>query len=63
VDKAKEVRKMYVVHMPERCVFAVPSNYSMQAIPIVDLYKNAVEFGTPIASIPHNLSRFSITCV
>ncbi|XP_067929107.1 cleavage and polyadenylation specificity factor subunit 5-like [Watersipora subatra] len=60
ITKPKETRRMYVVQLPEKALFAVPRNYKLVAAPLFELYDNAACFGPVIASLPQALSRFNI---
>ncbi|KAL8286298.1 hypothetical protein RQP46_004786 [Phenoliferia psychrophenolica] len=53
----KEVKSIYLVQLPERQVLTVPSNMKLLAIPLFELYDNAVRYGPMLAAIPHLLSK------
>ncbi|CAF0740335.1 unnamed protein product [Brachionus calyciflorus] len=59
VTKPKEHIKMYLVHLGEKAVFAVPRNYKLVAAPLFELYDNAQGYGPIISSLPQVLSRFN----
>lgn len=59
VTKPKEHRRLYLVRLPERAMFAVPRNYKLVAAPLFELYDNSNGYGPVISSLPQNLSRFS----
>ncbi|KAL6533146.1 Pre-mRNA cleavage factor Im subunit 2 [Orobanche minor] len=40
ITKAKECKKLYVVHLSEREYFAVPKNLKLLAVPLFELYDN-----------------------
>lgn len=61
ITRPKECRKIFLVQLPERCVFAVPKNLKLLAVPIFDLYDNTSQYGAPISSLPHTLARFNFT--
>eukprot|EP01104_Vermistella_antarctica_P011044 TRINITY_DN302_c0_g1_i1.p1 TRINITY_DN302_c0_g1~~TRINITY_DN302_c0_g1_i1.p1 ORF type:complete len:337 (+),score=104.67 TRINITY_DN302_c0_g1_i1:151-1161(+) len=63
ITKPRECRKQFVVHMPERYTFAVPSNLKIVAVPLFELYDNPYRYGTLVAAIPQLLSRFNLVCV
>ena len=42
--------------------FAVPRNVKMMAVPLCDLYDNAIRYGPIISGLPHLLSKFNIIC-
>ncbi|GAA6001934.1 hypothetical protein JCM10207_002386 [Rhodosporidiobolus poonsookiae] len=57
ITKPKEVKTWYMLQMPERQVLTVPRNMKLVAIPLFELYDNAVRYGPQLAAIPHILSR------
>lgn len=59
ITKPKECKKLFIVPLPETCIFAVPKNLKLLAVPIFELYDNAQRYGPIISSIPQLLSRFS----
>jgi len=59
VTKPKECKKMFLVPLPESCIFAVPRNLKLLAVPLFELYDNAQRYGPIISSIPQVLSRFN----
>lgn len=61
ITKPKEVKKIFIVHLPEKCTFYHRSNKELRAIPLMDLYSNASKYGTVIASIPQVLSSITLT--
>ncbi|SGY33790.1 BQ5605_C002g01548 [Microbotryum silenes-dioicae] len=42
IAQPKEVKSLYLVQLPEHKVFTVPSNMKLIAIPLLELYDNAV---------------------
>jgi cleavage and polyadenylation specificity factor subunit 5 len=58
VSRPKEIIKVYVVPLPDSCAFAVPRNMRLIAVPLCDLHSNVDRFGSIIASLPLQLSRF-----
>jgi cleavage and polyadenylation specificity factor subunit 5 len=60
ITKPKEEYKLFVVHLPEKCYFAVPKNLKLLAVPLFELYGNPQKYGPEIASIPHLLSRYRL---
>lgn len=61
VSEPKELRNIFLVHMPSECMLAVTEkNTELIAVPLFDLYENAAKYGAIIASIPHLLSRFVV---
>lgn len=43
-------------------MFSIPKNLKLVAVPLFELYDNAVRFGPVISSIPQLLGRFTFTC-
>ncbi|KAK9828531.1 hypothetical protein WJX72_000619 [[Myrmecia] bisecta] len=60
ITKPKEVKKLFVVPLPERCYFAVPKNLKLIAVPLFELYNNAERYGPVISAVPHLVSRFKV---
>lgn len=61
VSEPKELRTLFLVHLPSECVLAVTEpNTELVAVPLFDLYENASKYGALIASIPQLLSRFVV---
>ena len=63
MTKPKECKKIYMVRLAERMVFAVPKNFKLLAVPLFELYDNAARYGPVIASIPHLISRYDFDFV
>jgi len=61
ITRPKEVRKLFLVHLPERCYFAVPSNLKLVAIPLYECCEGHAKFGAVICALPHLLSRYRMT--
>ncbi|XP_062520284.1 cleavage and polyadenylation specificity factor subunit 5-like [Corticium candelabrum] len=59
VTKAKEHKKLLLVQLGEKALFAVPKNYKLVAAPLFELYDNATSYGPIIATLPQSLSRFN----
>jgi cleavage and polyadenylation specificity factor subunit 5 len=59
--RPKEQRTLYLVHLPEKCVFEHPENLDLRAVPLFDLYNNAEGYGSILSSIPACLSRVNIS--
>ncbi|GAA5976846.1 hypothetical protein JCM11641_000888 [Rhodosporidiobolus odoratus] len=57
ISKPKEVKTWYLVQLPQRQVLTVPKNMKLVALPLFELYDNAVRYGPQLAAIPHILSR------
>jgi cleavage and polyadenylation specificity factor subunit 5 len=60
ITKPKECVKMFVIPLPEKCIFAVPRNYKLLAVPLFELYDNVKRYGPVVAAIPPLLSRLGI---
>ena len=63
VTKPKECKKIFMVRLAEKMVFAVPKNFKLLAVPLWDLHGNAARYGPVIASIPHLISRYDFDIV
>lgn len=63
VTRPKECIKLFMVYLPETCVFAVPTNLKLLAVPLFELYENKLKYGPIISSLPQMLSRFSFSCI
>jgi len=61
ITKPKEHKKLYLVQLGEKAVFAVPKNYKLVAAPLFELYDNSQGYGPIISSLPQSLSRFSFS--
>jgi len=61
ITKPKEHKKLYLVQLGEKAVFAVPKNYKLVAAPLFELYDNSQGYGPIISSLPQSLSRFLFT--
>ncbi|KAI9637630.1 Cleavage/polyadenylation specificity factor subunit 5 [Dioszegia hungarica] len=53
----KEIKKVFMVELPPKKIFAVPANMKLHAIPVYELYDNAARYGPLFAGIPHILSK------
>jgi len=62
ITKPKECKKLFVVQLPEHCVFAVPRNMKLLAVPLFEMYDNVQRYGSMISNIPHLLARFNFVC-
>ncbi|EFA80935.1 NUDIX hydrolase family protein [Heterostelium album PN500] len=58
ITKPKECKKLYVVTLPEKCTFAVPSNLELIAVPLFEIYNNSQRYGAIISSIPQLISKY-----
>lgn len=57
VTKPKEHTRLYLIQLPEKTLFAVPSNYKLVAAPLFELFDNSRAYGPIISSLPQVLSR------
>ncbi|KAH9381896.1 hypothetical protein HPB48_015384 [Haemaphysalis longicornis] len=55
----KEHKRLYLVQLPEKALFAVPKNYKLVAAPLFELYDNAQAYGPIVSSLPQAISRFN----
>eukprot|EP00300_Choanocystis_sp_HF-7_P008799 c1611_g1_i1.p1 GENE.c1611_g1_i1~~c1611_g1_i1.p1 ORF type:complete len:278 (+),score=53.00 c1611_g1_i1:35-835(+) len=63
ITTCTEIRRTFFVSLPGKCVFAVPKNLGLIAVPLFDLHDNAQRFGIEIAALPALLSRFRLVYV
>ena len=61
ITKPKEIKTLYMVHLPSSCYFAVPSNLKLIAVPMFELYDKIDKYGPLIAGLPSMLSRFQVS--
>ncbi|CAH1779191.1 unnamed protein product, partial [Owenia fusiformis] len=59
ITKPKEHKRLFMVQLPEKALFAVPRNYKLVAAPLFELYDNSAGYGPIISSLPQALSRFN----
>eukprot|EP01088_Endostelium_zonatum_P014588 TRINITY_DN3262_c0_g1_i1.p1 TRINITY_DN3262_c0_g1~~TRINITY_DN3262_c0_g1_i1.p1 ORF type:complete len:340 (+),score=115.51 TRINITY_DN3262_c0_g1_i1:147-1022(+) len=59
ITKPKELKKLYLIVLPESFMFDVPKNLQLLAVPIFDLYDNGKKYGPVISSLPQLLGRFN----
>jgi len=59
ITKPKECKKLFLVPLPERLIFAVPKNLTLLAVPLFELYDKASQYGPIISSLPQLLGRFT----
>lgn len=59
ITKPKEHKRLFLVQLPEKALFAVPRNYKLVAAPLFELYDNSAGYGPIISSLPQVLSRFN----
>jgi len=59
ITQPKEHKKLFLVQLGQKALFAVPRNYKLVAAPLFELYENSSGYGPVISSIPQLLSRFN----
>ncbi|XP_065160237.1 cleavage and polyadenylation specificity factor subunit 5 [Atheta coriaria] len=58
ITKPKEHKRLFLVQLQEKALFAVPKNYKLVAAPLFELYDNSQGYGPIISSLPQALCRF-----
>jgi cleavage and polyadenylation specificity factor subunit 5 len=58
----KESKKVRVIPLPEKCAFAVPQNFKLLAIPMIELHNNE-KYGDLLSALPSLLSRFKFNYI
>lgn len=58
VSRPKELKKLYLIHLPPNKVLSVPKNMKLLAVPLFELYDNTARYGPQLSAIPHYLSRY-----
>ncbi|XP_025830469.1 cleavage and polyadenylation specificity factor subunit 5 [Agrilus planipennis] len=58
ITKPKEHKRLFLVQLQEKALFAVPKNYKLVAAPVFELYDNSQGYGPIISSLPQALCRF-----
>ncbi|KAK4058029.1 hypothetical protein OIO90_000768 [Microbotryomycetes sp. JL221] len=61
VTTPKEVKSIFLVDLPEHAIFHVPKNMKLVALPLFELYDNAIRYGPTLAAVPHLLSKYTMT--
>eukprot|EP00933_Yihiella_yeosuensis_P074886 TRINITY_DN83988_c0_g1_i2.p1 TRINITY_DN83988_c0_g1~~TRINITY_DN83988_c0_g1_i2.p1 ORF type:complete len:198 (-),score=24.77 TRINITY_DN83988_c0_g1_i2:137-730(-) len=61
VTRPKECIKIYQVSLPERCVFAVPHQEKLVAVPFFDIFDGPTVYGPQLRDIPQLVSRYAIS--
>lgn len=61
ITRPKEVKKVFVVPLPEKAFFEVAQKQALVAVPLFELYGNPGKFGAVAASLPAALSRLRLT--
>uniref|UniRef100_A0A7S1AUS2 Cleavage and polyadenylation specificity factor subunit 5 n=1 Tax=Noctiluca scintillans TaxID=2966 RepID=A0A7S1AUS2_NOCSC len=60
VARPKECIKVYQVALPERCVFSVPFDDRLVAVPFFDLFDDPKAYGQILCSIPQLSSKYAM---
>ncbi|KAF2437116.1 cleavage and polyadenylation specificity factor, 25 kDa subunit [Tothia fuscella] len=60
VTRPKEMKKQYLIRLPQPKVIAVPKNLKFLAIPFHDLYDNIQIYGPQLAALPHVFAHYRI---
>lgn len=60
VAREAETNSVYLVRLPEKCFLAVPSNWKLVAVPLIDLHRADPRFSSLLAALPAVLSRFTL---
>ncbi|GFN93940.1 cleavage and polyadenylation specificity factor subunit 5 [Plakobranchus ocellatus] len=63
ITKPKEHKRLFLVQLPEKALFAVPRNYKLVAAPLFELYDNAAGYGPIISSLPQALASVARSSV
>jgi len=58
VSRPKELKKLYLIHLPPNKVLSVPKNMKLLAVPLFELYDNTARYGPQLSAIPHYLSKY-----
>ncbi|PVU89050.1 hypothetical protein BB559_005259 [Furculomyces boomerangus] len=61
VSRPKEIKKIYLVNLPEKRKLCVPRNMKLLAVPLFELYDNNTRYGQQFSALTHNLSRFNFS--
>lgn len=63
ISRPKECKKTFLISLPEKMAFFVPSNMTFLAVPLFELYDNPTRYGPQLSALPHYLSRYNFECV
>jgi cleavage and polyadenylation specificity factor subunit 5 len=58
ITNPKEIKKIFLVQLPQKQTFAIPKNMKLLAVPLFELYDNVNRYGNLICSLPVALSKF-----
>ena len=59
ITKPKEIKKTFIVHLPEKKTFTVAKNIKVVAVPLYEIHDNASRYGNDIAALSWILSGFN----
>lgn len=59
ITKPKEHKRLFLVQLQDKALFAVPKNYKLVAAPLFELYDNSQGYGPIISSLSQSLCRFN----
>jgi len=60
IERPKEIKRQFVVNLPEKAFLAIPKNMRLIAVPLFEIYDHAQRYGPIIASVPQLLSRYQL---
>ena len=60
--RPKESLKVYMVTIPQKCMFVMPQDYELTDIPLFDLFRDPDKFGKILRAVPMMTSTYSISC-
>lgn len=63
ISRPKECKKTFLISLPEKIAFFVPSNMTFLAVPLFELCDNPARYGPQLCALPHYLSRYNFECV
>ncbi|XP_044752183.1 cleavage and polyadenylation specificity factor subunit 5-like [Coccinella septempunctata] len=58
ITKPKEHKRLFLVQLQDKALFAVPKNYKLVAAPLFELHDNSQGYGPIISTLPQALCRF-----
>eukprot|EP00927_Polykrikos_kofoidii_P057819 TRINITY_DN52015_c0_g1_i1.p1 TRINITY_DN52015_c0_g1~~TRINITY_DN52015_c0_g1_i1.p1 ORF type:complete len:208 (-),score=20.74 TRINITY_DN52015_c0_g1_i1:138-761(-) len=61
VTRPKQCIKVYQVVLPERCVFVVPAQERLVAVPFFDLFEDPRTYGPILGCIPQLASKYAVS--
>jgi cleavage and polyadenylation specificity factor subunit 5 len=63
ITRPKEIKKIFLIHLPEQKTFSVPKNMKLLAVPLFELYDNSARYGPQLAALPNLLIIFIFNCL